>query len=175
MADDTQNENSENLDENHDENSDFTTDNDDFSDLDELTEEHDQDFDLDETLNLDEDETTQVAEETQADTESETPSQHVEPSEEAASATTEEPAPVAPVEDRTPYSPQAINVALVVEVGRVQMSMEKLLKLEPGNLLELDFHPENGVNLVVNGKIIGKGELIRIGDAIGIRILDLGQ
>ena len=65
-----------------------------------------------------------------------------------------------------------IPLNVVVEVGRVQISVQKLMDLEPGNLLELNIHPENGVDLVVNGLIVAKGELLKIGDALGVRILD---
>lgn len=69
-------------------------------------------------------------------------------------------------------SPENIPMTVVVEVGRLQMSVQKLMDLQPGNLLELDVHPENGVDLVVCGKCIGRGELLRIGDTLGVRILD---
>jgi flagellar motor switch protein FliN len=48
------------------------------------------------------------------------------------------------------------------------------MELQPGNMLEVDLHPENGVDLVVNGKRIGKGELLRVGETLGVRILDIG-
>lgn len=67
---------------------------------------------------------------------------------------------------------EEIPVTISVEVGRVQMTVQKLLELTPGNLLELDVHPENGVDLVVNGKCVAKGELLQIGEALGVRILD---
>ena len=63
---------------------------------------------------------------------------------------------------------------VVIEIGRIQLSIQKLMELQPGSILEMDLHPENGVDLVVNGKRIGKGELLRIGEVIGVRILDLG-
>jgi flagellar motor switch protein FliN/FliY len=66
-----------------------------------------------------------------------------------------------------------LPVTLKIEVGRLHMSVRKLLDLQAGNLLEIDVRPEDGVDLVVNGKCIGKGELIRLGDALGVRILDL--
>ncbi len=37
------------------------------------------------------------------------------------------------------------------------------MQLQPGQLLELDVNPEEGVNLVVNGQCIGKGELLKTG------------
>lgn len=66
-----------------------------------------------------------------------------------------------------------IPLTLKVEVGRLQMSVKKLLELQSGNILELDVHPEDGVDLLVNGKCIGKGELIRVGEVLGVRLLDL--
>lgn len=69
---------------------------------------------------------------------------------------------------------EEIPLSVIVEVGRLQMSVKKILELQPGNLLELDVHPENGVDLVVNGKRIAKAELIRLGEALGLRILDIG-
>lgn len=65
-----------------------------------------------------------------------------------------------------------IPVTISVEVGRLQMTIQKLMELSPGNLLELDVHPENGVDLVVNGKCVAKGELLRVGEVLGVRILD---
>ncbi len=70
-------------------------------------------------------------------------------------------------------SPETLPLTVNIEVGRIQMSLQKLLELQPGNLLELDVHPENGVDLVVNGKRVGKAELLTIGETLGIRILDI--
>lgn len=81
---------------------------------------------------------------------------------------------VAQPPQETPLSPENIQMTIIVEVGRLQMSMQKLLELQPGNLLDLDIHPENGVDLIVNGRCVGRGELLRIGDTLGVRILDKG-
>ena len=67
-----------------------------------------------------------------------------------------------------------IPVELVVELASVSLSVQKLLELKPGNLLDLDLHPESGVNLVVNGRVVGRGELLKIGETIGVRILQIG-
>lgn len=88
------------------------------------------------------------------------------------------PAPVAPVTPaaQEPFSSiHDIPMTLTIEVGRVVLSADKLLNLQPGNLLDLKVALENGVIISVNGKKIGRGELMRIGDNIGVRILDLGK
>lgn len=61
-----------------------------------------------------------------------------------------------------------------IELARFKMTCEKLLQLKPGNLLELNLQPENPVNLVANGKKIAQGELIRVGEVLGVRILNVG-
>lgn len=68
--------------------------------------------------------------------------------------------------------PEEIPLNISVEVGRIQMSIQQLMDLVPGNILELNIHPESGVDLVANGYCIAKGELLKIGDALGVRILD---
>lgn len=73
----------------------------------------------------------------------------------------------------TPLSVDEIPLTVVVEVGRIQMSVKKLLELQPGNMLDLDIHPETGVDMVINGRRIARGELLKIGDSLGIRILEL--
>jgi flagellar motor switch protein FliN/FliY len=55
------------------------------------------------------------------------------------------------------------------------MSLDKLLKLKPGNILQLGVQVEKGVNLVANGECVGKGELVQIGDVIGVKITQLGE
>lgn len=73
----------------------------------------------------------------------------------------------------TSTSLEDIPLPIVIELGRIQMSIKKLLELQPGNMMDLDIHPEAGVDLVVHGKRIAKGEVLRIGDSLGVRILEL--
>ncbi len=70
-------------------------------------------------------------------------------------------------------TPEQLPVQLTVEVGRLKMTAAELMKLAPGNLLDLHVAPEQGVDLVLNGKKVGRGELIRMGDLLGVRILSL--
>ncbi len=72
-------------------------------------------------------------------------------------------------------SPKKVPVSLTVEVAKLKMSLDKLLKLKPGNVLELGVQIEKGVNLVANGQCVAKGELLQIGDVIGVKITKLGE
>jgi type III secretion system YscQ/HrcQ family protein len=71
--------------------------------------------------------------------------------------------------------PKDIPFSIVVEVGHLTMSLEKLLALQPGNILETSVRPEQGVYLTVQGKKIAKGELVKIGDVLGVKILNLKE
>lgn len=77
--------------------------------------------------------------------------------------------------NQKPFNANEIPLDIVVEVGHFQMTVQKLSELQPGNLIDLDIHPENGVDLVVNGTCIAKGELLKIGDTLGVRILDIAK
>lgn len=68
-----------------------------------------------------------------------------------------------------------IPMILTVEVARVRMNLEKLLQLQPGNVIEIHARPELGVSLTMNGKRIAKGELVQMGEAIGVKILQIGE
>lgn len=139
---------------------DFDDEDDDFDD-----EEDDEDFDEDvdegEVGKTDEPEESESAPEEQ----DESPAEAAAPV--AAQAVPEE-------EKLSATTPGEIPLSIVVEVGRLKMSMQTLMDLKPGNLVELDVMPESGIDLVVNGSRVAKGELLQVGDNLGIRILELG-
>jgi type III secretion system YscQ/HrcQ family protein len=68
-----------------------------------------------------------------------------------------------------------ISVALVVELGRVQVSAADVVQLRAGQVIELSRAPGEPVDLVVDGKRIGKGELVEIDGELGVRILSLSK
>ncbi len=68
-----------------------------------------------------------------------------------------------------------IPMTLTVEVARVRMNLEKLLQLAPGNVLELPVKPEYGVDLTIGGKKVAKAELIKLGEMLGVKILQIGE
>lgn len=70
-------------------------------------------------------------------------------------------------------TPEKIPLQMTIEVGRLKMTAQELLELAPGSLVELDVTPEQGVDLVISGKKIGRGELVRLGEVLGVRITQL--
>jgi flagellar motor switch protein FliN len=68
-----------------------------------------------------------------------------------------------------------VPLNVCVELARLRITLDHLMHLNPGNMLELPIHPDQGVSLTVNGKKVGRAELIYVGETLGIRILELGS
>lgn len=68
--------------------------------------------------------------------------------------------------------PNKIDLTILVEIGQIEMNLEKILELKPGSTIPLSKRPEEGVFLTLNKKKIAKGELIQLGEMIGVKILE---
>ena len=67
------------------------------------------------------------------------------------------------------------NVAMDVtaELGRSRMTVSELLSLTPGSVVELDKTAGSPVDLLVNGTLIARGEVVVIDEEFGIRISEI--
>ena len=79
-----------------------------------------------------------------------------------------------PPEEESNLSIQDVPLTLSVELARLKITLDRLMQLHPGNLLDLPIHPNQSVSLTINGKRVGKGELVQVGETLGVRILELG-
>jgi flagellar motor switch protein FliM len=68
-----------------------------------------------------------------------------------------------------------IPMVLMVELGRVQLTADEIIRLRPGQLIELGRAPTDPVDLVVGGKLVAKGELVEIDGALGVKLLNLAK
>ncbi len=66
-----------------------------------------------------------------------------------------------------------ITVGLSVELGRTNMKVRDIMGLAPGTVLQLDKKVEENVDLYVNGKLIGRGEVVVVDDSLGIKITEV--
>ena len=64
-------------------------------------------------------------------------------------------------------------IYVTIEIAKLKMTLDKLMHLTPGNMLELPVHPDQGVSLTVNGQTVGRAELLYLGEQLGIRILEI--
>jgi type III secretion system YscQ/HrcQ family protein len=70
-------------------------------------------------------------------------------------------------------SPLDAPVTLTVELGRINLSLGRLADLKPGDLIELDRHSREPVELTSNGRLVARGELIRIDTELAVRVLSV--
>lgn len=66
-----------------------------------------------------------------------------------------------------------INAPVVVELGRIKLNTHQVVKLRPGQILRLPRGPHDPVNLVVNGKLFARGELIEVDGELGVRLVQV--
>nr|WP_245897830.1 flagellar motor switch protein FliN [Pseudoprimorskyibacter insulae] len=66
-----------------------------------------------------------------------------------------------------------IKVRMTVEVGRTQITIQELLKLSEGSVVELDRMAGDPLDILVNGTPIAKGEVVVVGEKFGIRFGDI--
>jgi len=66
-----------------------------------------------------------------------------------------------------------IGVDLVTELGSITMSVKDFMKLQKGSVIDLEKPAGESVELYINGKIIGKGEVIVFEDNLAVRINEI--
>lgn len=62
-----------------------------------------------------------------------------------------------------------IEVELTVEVGRAEITIRDLLRLNEGSVIELDRLAGDPLDILVNGTKIARGEVVMIGERFGVR------
>lgn len=66
-----------------------------------------------------------------------------------------------------------VPLQITVELGRTKMAIKDILELGTGSIVELDKLAGEAVDLLVNGKLIAKGEVVVIDENFGLRITDI--
>ncbi|MGH9152146.1 MAG: flagellar motor switch protein FliN [Acidimicrobiales bacterium] len=66
-----------------------------------------------------------------------------------------------------------VSLRISVELGRTQMTIKELLALGPGSVVELDTLAGEPVNILVNDRLIAKGEVVVVDENFGVRVTDI--
>ncbi|HEX8631990.1 MAG TPA: flagellar motor switch protein FliN [Catenuloplanes sp.] len=66
-----------------------------------------------------------------------------------------------------------VEMEVSAELGRTRMSVRELLSLAPGAIVELDRAAGSPADLLVNGRLIARGEVVVVDENFGIRITDI--
>jgi len=86
-----------------------------------------------------------------------------------------------PPQQRSMYDGPRENIDLLldveldinIELGKSELSIKRILELAPGSIVELDKMAGEPVDLIVNNKVVAKGEVVVVDENFGIRIVSL--
>lgn len=114
------------------------------------------------------------------------PAQQAAPAKRQAKPKPAAPVNVAPVEFESFSEPQHttsqlgnldmlmdIPLSITVELGRTQRSVKEVLELSAGSIIELDKLAGEPVDILVNKRIVAKGEVVVIDENFGVRVTDI--
>jgi len=66
-----------------------------------------------------------------------------------------------------------IPVRLSVEVGSTALRLSELMELSEGSVVELDRQSHELLDIMANGTLIAKGEVVTVNGRFGIRVIDV--
>lgn len=66
-----------------------------------------------------------------------------------------------------------IPLRVSVELGRTKILVQDLLKLHKGSVIELSKLAGDPLEILVNEKVVAKGEVIVINEKFGVRLVDI--
>ena len=66
-----------------------------------------------------------------------------------------------------------IDVKLTVEVGGAEIKLRDLLRVNEGSVIELERLAGDPLDILANGTIIAKGEVVMIGERFGVRFTEV--
>ena len=66
-----------------------------------------------------------------------------------------------------------IPVTLSMEIGRTRVSIQDLLQLARGSVVELDRMAGEPLDVLVNGTLVARGEVVVVNDKFGVRLSDV--
>ena len=66
-----------------------------------------------------------------------------------------------------------IELEATLRFGSRELSLQEVLSLGPGGVIELDRHVSEPVDLVVADKIVARGEVVMINGNFGLRVTEV--
>jgi flagellar motor switch protein FliN/FliY len=66
-----------------------------------------------------------------------------------------------------------VPLSVTAELGTCKMEVAEVLKLGAGSIIELDRLAGGPVDLLVNNKLIARGEVVAVDENFGVRVTEL--
>jgi flagellar motor switch protein FliN/FliY len=80
-----------------------------------------------------------------------------------------------------PEEGSALDVLMDIELeaslrfGSREMPLHELVELGPGDVIQLDRHVADPVDLVIGGKIVARGEVVLVHGKFGLRVTEIAE
>ena len=66
-----------------------------------------------------------------------------------------------------------VPLLIIAEIGRAQISVQKVLNLKKGNLVEFNKIVGEPMDVVVGGRLMARGEIVVVNERYGVRISEV--
>jgi flagellar motor switch protein FliN/FliY len=67
----------------------------------------------------------------------------------------------------------SVPLEISVEIGKTKRQIKEILEFSQGTIIELDKQAGALVDIIVNGQLIAKGEVVVVNDNFGIRVVEI--
>jgi flagellar motor switch protein FliN/FliY len=68
-----------------------------------------------------------------------------------------------------------IPVRMSVEVGSTQLRLSEIMNLTEGSVVELDRQADELLDIMVNGTLVARGEVVTVNGRYGIRVVEIAS
>ncbi|HEX7873707.1 MAG TPA: flagellar motor switch protein FliN [Sphingobium sp.] len=68
-----------------------------------------------------------------------------------------------------------IPVRMSVEVGSTQLRLAEIMNLTEGSVVELDRQADELLDIMVNGTLVARGEVVTVNGRYGIRVVEIAS
>jgi len=66
-----------------------------------------------------------------------------------------------------------IPLEISVRLGRAKMPSQELMSLAPGSVIDLDKLSGEPLDILLNGKLVARGEAVVVNDRYGVRLVEI--
>jgi len=66
-----------------------------------------------------------------------------------------------------------VRVTATVEVGRRQMKLSEAMSIAPGSIIQLEREIDSPLDLLINGQVVARGEVVVVDSDFGLRIVEV--
>lgn len=66
-----------------------------------------------------------------------------------------------------------VQVTATVEVGRKNLKLSEAMSIAPGSIIQLEREIDSPLDLLINGQVVARGEVVVVDSDFGLRIVEV--